>query len=150
GVGGAAHDHRVQEVRAAPHHAGAPLGPGLDHRAAPDQVVHAPRLDVRQAEPVAGRRRDVGHLLLTGRFELEVVEGGHRANAAAEAPIAGDVGHTLAVDPDLSTVAQPLDVRGAAPGSHRAPNPAPRVYHRISGGEGTMQRSTDRILTTHT
>src|SRR5438309_11301167 len=105
-VGGAPHLHRVEKVRTATEHSGAPLRPGTDHVSTSDQVFDVARLDVRQPYTGTGRRRDVGHLVDAARIELEVVQRCDRAYATAQARVTRDVGDPLSVDPDLPIVVE--------------------------------------------
>ena len=86
--GGEPGQHDVEEIGAAAEHAAGRIHPDLDHAAAADQIVDRARLDKRQPDPLAARRRGEGHALDQVGVVLHVVQLGDAARRGGKPPVA--------------------------------------------------------------
>ncbi len=104
--GGEPGQHDVEEIGAAAEHAAGRIHPNLDHAAAADQIVDGPRLDERQADLVAARRRGEGHAFDQRRVVLHVEQFSKALRRTGQALVARHVGDPVTVHEDPPVVFQ--------------------------------------------
>ena len=107
------HRH-VEKVGGAGHHAASGPGPPGHHIPAPVQVIVGLGKEERKPHRFSAAGRGVGHLLPQAGLVLQVVEGGHRADAVAQSGMGRYVLNPFPADPHLpGTLAETVDVLGS-------------------------------------
>ncbi len=111
----------IHKVGRAAHHAAGGARPAQHHRAPFFEVLAGARHDKGEPDPLAARRRDIGHRLAMFGAALHVVERGDRARPAREPRMRRDIAHPLAAEPNLALLlAQPRQILLPATRSHHA------------------------------
>ena len=115
GLAGEAGKGDVDVVRGATEQAGAVARDAFEARVATDQVLLATRYEVADADRVT-KTGVIDHADV-GVVDLPVEVAGHSGDGPAKHRVIGDIGHPLPAYPDLTIIAQSLDVLLAV--SHR-------------------------------
>ena len=114
----------IHEIGGAAHHSAGGPRPVEHHGAALFEILAGARDDERQPDPVAGARRDIGHLVAEFGIALHVVERGDGARAALQPRMVRRVFDPLAFEPDLALLlAQPSEILSSRPRRHHASRP---------------------------